>query len=1106
MTISARQLAERFDSPAPTEEQVAVIQAPLAPCVVIAGAGSGKTETMAARVVWLIANRMVAPGQVLGLTFTRKAAAELAGRVRHRLAQWRVIVERTARDDTGYLAALLAGEPTVLTYSAYAGRLVGEHALRLGQEPSPRLLSQAVRWQLADSVVRRYGGELPVDIGALASVTQYVLGLADHLADHLVTPDDVVEFASTVLADWDGLPWGSARSATPRATAGYVKTQRDRLALVPLVRAFERAKRELGGVDYGDQMALAAALAELPDVAGAERSRYAAVLLDEYQDTGHAQVTLLSGLFGRGHPVTAVGDPHQSIYGWRGAAAGNMGRFASTFPHADGSPAIEFPLATSWRNDERILAAANVIARGVTATQRAGVRLRARSDAHPGRILATVTPTVEDEAVWLARRLAHEWQARPAGGRTAAVLVRRRAQIPLIREALLDAGLPVEVVGLGGLLMTPEVADVVATLRVLADHRSGPALARLLTGARWRIGASDLAALSRRARRLVRGRMVAEAAPAKTATAGESSSAIAVEDFSASDTVDQASLVEALDDLGLATGYSLDGYRRLAALSAELRRLRRRLGGPLPELVAEVEQVTGVGVEVAARADRARVGRAHLDRFLDEAGRFAADADEASLGAFLAFVDAAEIEENGLEAGEAVVAPERIQVLTVHGAKGLEWDLVAVPGLVEKVFPAEPKAVDWTRTRQLLPAPLRGDRADLPHLEVTAADRVELADHLDQHATLVRERHRIEERRLAYVAVTRARSMLLASGYAWDNAKEPRQPSAFLVEIRDLAEVDEWFVSPDGAVNPRLSAAREAIWPVDPLGDRRPDVEAGAELVRAALRKGPDTVIAGARRSDVLPGLVADRHDRAAGWRRDVDLLLAEYAAMSATATIDVALPAQLSVSQLVALRRDPDELARRLRRPLPARPAPLARRGTAFHTWLERRWSAQTLLDVDELPGAADESADDADFAELRRAFEASPWAERTPYEVEVPFDMTIGPVLVRGRMDAVFGDADGGWTVVDWKTGTRPGGADADAAAVQLAAYRLAWARLQGIGDARVGEVRAAFHYVRSGETIAPADLLDAAGMRELISGEAAGASARRQPARPASQPVAP
>ena len=86
------------------------------------------------------------------------------------------------------------------------------------------------------------------------------------------------------------------------------------------------------------------------------------MLLDEYQDTGHAQVALLRGLFGEGHPVTAVGDPFQSIYGWRGASAGNIGRFAATFPHADGSPATVFPLATSWRNDERILAAANVVA------------------------------------------------------------------------------------------------------------------------------------------------------------------------------------------------------------------------------------------------------------------------------------------------------------------------------------------------------------------------------------------------------------------------------------------------------------------------------------------------------------------------------------------------------------------------------------------------------------------------------------------------------------------------------------------------------------------------------------------------------------------------
>ncbi|MDT4985230.1 MAG: ATP-dependent helicase UvrD/PcrA, partial [Pseudonocardiales bacterium] len=154
-------------------------------------------------------------------------------------------------------------------------------------------------------------------------------------------------------------------------------------------------------------------------------------------------------------------------------------------------------------------------------------------------------------------------------------------------------------------------------------------------------------------------------------------------------------------------------------------------------------------------------------------------------------------------------------------------------------------------------------------------------------------------------------------------------------------------------------------------------------------------------------------------------------------------------------------------------------------HTWLEQRWQLPTLLDVDELPGAADDGADDANFAELRAAFERSEWATRTPTEVEVPFEMTIADRIVRGRMDAVFGSVDAGWLVVDWKTGSRPTGAAARAAAVQLAAYRLAWARLCGLDDAELHRVQAAFHYVRSNETVQPADLLDADGLRTLIAG---------------------
>jgi DNA helicase II / ATP-dependent DNA helicase PcrA len=224
---------------------------------------------------------------------------------------------------------------------------------------------------------------------------------------------------------------------------------------------------------------------------------------------------------------------------------------------------------------------------------------------------------------------------------------------------------------------------------------------------------------------------------------------------------------------------------------------------------------------------------------------------------------------------------------------------------------------------------------------------------------------------------------------------------------------------------------------------------------------------------------------RVGQWRHDVHVLLEERARLAGADAFRVELPRQLSVSQLVELQRDPAELARSIRRPVPRPPAPLARRGTAFHTWLEQRWQAQTLLDVDELPGAADDGADDSDFVALREAFERSEWADRTPAEVEVPFEMAVDGTVVRGRMDAVFRTADGGWLVVDWKTGRRPTGAAATAAAVQLAAYRLAWARLAGVDESDLHLVRAAFHYVRTGETVEPAALLDADGLRRLITG---------------------
>ncbi|HUB23341.1 MAG TPA: PD-(D/E)XK nuclease family protein, partial [Streptosporangiaceae bacterium] len=219
-------------------------------------------------------------------------------------------------------------------------------------------------------------------------------------------------------------------------------------------------------------------------------------------------------------------------------------------------------------------------------------------------------------------------------------------------------------------------------------------------------------------------------------------------------------------------------------------------------------------------------------------------------------------------------------------------------------------------------------------------------------------------------------------------------------------------------------------------------------------------------------------------WRRDAELLLAERALRRADGgSIPVQLPARLSVSSLVSLARDPAELARQVRRPMPRPPARQARKGTAFHQWLEQRYGQQRLIDdMDLFDTGADDDADQGDLSQLRARFEHSEWAERWPQAVEVPFETLVGDRLVRGRIDAVFADSpDGGYDVVDWKTGRAPhDDAERTAVSVQLAAYRLAWAALAGVP---VSQVRAAFHYVADDVTVRPADLLDEPGLTALI-----------------------
>ena len=1062
---SPAELASALGLFAPTEEQAAVIAAPPGPLVVIAGAGAGKTETMAARVVWLVANGYARPGEVLGLTFTRKAAGQLLRRVRTRLAR----LAGAGLVPGGSDIADIADDPaTVSTYHAFAGNLLREHGLLLPVEPDTRLLGETELWQLAFRVVCEYPEHLETD-KTPAAVTAMVLRLAGQLAEHLVDTtqlrDTHVELERLVTT----LPAGPyQRDRGPSQwLLRMLATQTERTQLVPLIDALHARMRAEKVMDFGMQMASAARLAStLPQVGHQLRHRYRVVLLDEYQDTGHAQRVALSSLFGRGVDddlaLTAVGDPIQSIYGWRGASATNLPRFTTDFPRADGTPAPTLELRTSWRNPPRALHLANAVSAEARRRSVAVRALRPRPDAAPGVIQCALLADVETERDWIADHLARTYHgARGDGGvaPTAAVLVRRNADAAPMADALAARGVPVEVVGLAGLLAVPEVADLVATLRLVADPTAGADAMRVLTGPRWRLGGRDIAALWRRAVEL-------DDRPTHDATTEQIVAQAAAD-------ADAACLADAICDPGPAKTYSPAGHSRIVALGRELTALRAHLSHPLPDLVAEVRRVLGLDTEVRAARPVAAgwSGTEHLDAFADVVADFAA-LPGATVPSLLAYLDAAQQVENGLAPADVSVANDRVQILTVHSAKGLEWQVVAVAHLSGGTFPSTASRSSWLTDAGDLPPLLRGDRATVsehgvPVLDTSDInDRKRLSDKISDHKRRLEQRRIDEERRLLYVAITRAANTLLLSGHHWGASEsKPRGPSDFLREVKDIIEqseeagdpcgvVEHWAPAPaDGEPNPLRDRAIEALWPTDPTGAHRKGIDNGAALVTRAMSGGLDVDT-----SDVD------------GWAADVDALLAERdRAADAPAP---PLPASLSVSTLVELSRDPDAVAQRLRRRLPVRPDPHALLGTAFHDWVQRFFHAERLFDLDDLPGAVDRDAGESEaLAELQAAFAVSSWAARTPIDVEVPFDMVIGARVVRGRIDAIFADDDGGTTVVDWKTGDAPDTPDAKQhAAIQLAVYRLAWAQLRGCP---VEKVRGAFHYVRTGQTVTPETL---------------------------------
>ncbi|MEV5174796.1 ATP-dependent DNA helicase [Streptomyces flaveolus] len=817
-----------------TPEQTACITAPPAPQVIVAGAGSGKTTVMAARVVWLVGTGQVAPEQVLGLTFTNKAAGELAERVRKALIKAGVTDPDVIDPDNP------PGEPVISTYHSFAGRLLTDHGLRLGLEPSSRLLADATRYQLAARVLREAPGPYPALTRSFADLVSDLLALDSELAEHLVDPEELRAWDTGLLRTLDGAKLTNADLRKVPETAAA------RRELAELVQRYRAAKRARDLLDFGDQIALSARLARIPEVGRLLRDEFRVVLLDEYQDTSVAQRVLLAGLFGAGtgHPVTAVGDPCQAIYGWRGASVANLDDFPDHFAHADGRPATRHALSENRRSGGRLLDLANDLAAPLRALHAGVEALRPAPGAeYDGTVRCALLPTHAEEIDWIADSLAHLVHTGTPPGEIA-VLCRTATDFAEIQGALVARDIPVEVVGLSGLLHLPEIADLVAVCEVLQDPGANAALVRLLTGPRWRIGPRDLALLGRRARLLVAHARVdgtddPDRRLAEAVEGVDPSEVISLAD--ALDTFLEAPM-EKGDDDGLP--FSPDARVRFARLAAELRDLRRSLSDPLMDVLHRVLAVTGLEVELSASPHALAARRREtLSNFLDIAASFAASDSEATLLAFLGFLRTAAQYEKGLD--NALPGGENtVKVLTAHKSKGLEWDVVAVPGLVTGTFPSAQGREKWTAQAKVLPHALRGDTDTLPDVH-SWDSRGMKAFH-----EAMKEHQHTEELRLGYVTFTRPRSLLLGSGHWWGpSQKKPRGPSDFLQALYDhcaagYGETEVWADPPaEDAENPALRVATaDQVWPLPldaaALARRR----AAAETVLAhldALAAGP---------------------------------------------------------------------------------------------------------------------------------------------------------------------------------------------------------------------------------------------------------------------------
>jgi len=926
-----------------TPEQQIIVDAPLAPLRVAAGAGTGKTTTIVLRLKALLAGG-IEPEAALGITFTNKAAGELADRLRMELPS----LTADGR------------EVQVSTYHGFAYLLLQEFGALVGVERDTKIIGPAHQRQLIEEGL----GEIPhvhLDLTNPRGVTDRAFTLAGAVGDNLLDVADVRNAAGDEVGDvWE--------------------TRRE---LLSIVEAYQSAKQRLGVVDYSDLVGTAYRLVtDNPAIGRRIRNRYRVVLLDEYQDTDPAQRELLRTIFGEGFPVTAVGDSDQTIYEWRGASRLNFDGFVHHFPNPDGTPAVTLPLTLNRRSDRVILELANLIRQRLHGDEPFET-LRAGPAARDGEIETGWLGTRDDEASWIAGRVADAHDDGTPWNEIA-VLVRKNRDIGVVRDALTSAGIPTEVASIGGLLDVPEVVELLSWLRVLDDPSDRISVTRILLGSTYRLGLGDVSPLASWAR--------------------ESSKTANVD----------LTLIDAIEALEQIEGCSPAATQRLSSFRDRYRRLLvEAQHASIQDLCRSTLAAMDAWVEIDALDGHAAVSaRLNLYRFLDLAETWKPLTGRPHLGSFLRYLEMLTEETAPTELDTATVdRGDAVSLLTIHRAKGLEWDVVIIPSVVEGSFPSGPRSyANPVDKAEYLPYRFRLDADTLPDLG-RAATRKERND-------ILRSYHEAEEWRTAYVAVTRARRRLIVTGsHRSPGRKNPRLPSALFTMAAGLAVSNAESADP-GPID-------EPPWLPDAPA---PDPLFGEDGWQGALRSAA---------SDA--GWLASYPEHADAARTAGEQMRLEIESLPRKESTKPAVARTTSVTGLVTLARCPLRFRWAFVDRLPTRPSTAMRRGVEFHRTLELHNLGKVPLEgINAIPhdGIASTDADPRARSPLD-VFFASSYAGRRARFSEVPIDLQFGEVRVRGRIDAVYEPEAGSWTIVDYKSG-RP--SDDPALDVQLQTYAIA------------------------------------------------------------------